>query len=293
MTLVPDDPAQATSDHGWDFVDQAEFLKPIVARLKKGGFRVSLFADADPAGVAAARDTGADRIELLHRPLWCLPFRSRQRRRGNWKSSARPPKRRLPLGLRSMPGTISSSTTCRHLLRRIPALAEVSIGHGLTADALEYGMAGNGQALPQGLRMVDGASVLAWLEYELSQDGCCFCDAASVEPRGFTESRSWPIPALAKSDTGGHAVQKDGHSQDIRILMIGALGVVYRRHRHEPDLRLSRSAGRVGGRPGRIARGHSRRALADRLGADDHRHHQICHLRAPGATTGARAARCR
>ena len=27
------------------------------------------------------------------------------------------------------------------LARRIPALAEVSIGHGLTADALEYGMA--------------------------------------------------------------------------------------------------------------------------------------------------------
>ena len=28
------------------------------------------------------------------------------------------------------------------LVKRIPALAEVSIGHGLTADALEYGMAG-------------------------------------------------------------------------------------------------------------------------------------------------------
>ncbi|MDI6835108.1 MAG: pyridoxine 5'-phosphate synthase, partial [Rhizobiaceae bacterium] len=27
------------------------------------------------------------------------------------------------------------------LARRIPQLAEVSIGHGLTADALEYGMA--------------------------------------------------------------------------------------------------------------------------------------------------------
>ena len=27
------------------------------------------------------------------------------------------------------------------LIRRIPYLAEVSIGHGLTADALEFGMA--------------------------------------------------------------------------------------------------------------------------------------------------------
>ena len=64
VTLVPDDPAQATSDHGWDFARQADHLTPIVRRLKKGGFRVSLFADPDPAGMTAARDTGADRVEL-------------------------------------------------------------------------------------------------------------------------------------------------------------------------------------------------------------------------------------
>lgn len=68
VTLVPDDPAQATSDHGWDFVGQADFLTPIVKRLKKGGFRVSLFSDPDPEGVSAARETGADRIELYTGP---------------------------------------------------------------------------------------------------------------------------------------------------------------------------------------------------------------------------------
>ena len=68
VTLVPDDPAQATSDHGWDFVRQADRSDPIVRRLKKGGLRVSLFADPDPAGMTAARDTGADRIELYTGP---------------------------------------------------------------------------------------------------------------------------------------------------------------------------------------------------------------------------------
>src|SRR5262245_20675170 len=38
VTLVPDDPLQATSDHGWDFVRQADFLKPIVLGFKKKGF---------------------------------------------------------------------------------------------------------------------------------------------------------------------------------------------------------------------------------------------------------------
>ena len=49
------------------------YLTPIVRRLKKGGFRVSLFADPDPAGMNAARDTGADRIELYTGPYGCLP----------------------------------------------------------------------------------------------------------------------------------------------------------------------------------------------------------------------------
>src|SRR5262245_12527135 len=68
VTLVPDDPAQATSDHGWNFHSQAAFLTPIVKRLKKGGFRVSLFSDPEPAGMSTARDIGADRIELYTGP---------------------------------------------------------------------------------------------------------------------------------------------------------------------------------------------------------------------------------
>ena len=68
VTLVPDDPGQATSDHGWNFAADAAFLTPVVKRLKRGGFRVSLFADPDPDGVSAARDTGADRIELYTGP---------------------------------------------------------------------------------------------------------------------------------------------------------------------------------------------------------------------------------
>ena len=41
--------SQPTSDHGWDFRAQDNYLRPIVARLKRGGMRVSLFADPDPA----------------------------------------------------------------------------------------------------------------------------------------------------------------------------------------------------------------------------------------------------
>ncbi|MDP9149354.1 MAG: pyridoxine 5'-phosphate synthase, partial [Myxococcota bacterium] len=63
-TLVPDDVAQATSDHGWNLVESGEALRPVIARLRALGCRVSLFVDAAPAGLAAARDLGADRVEL-------------------------------------------------------------------------------------------------------------------------------------------------------------------------------------------------------------------------------------
>ena len=68
VTLVPDDPAQATSDHGWDFRSQHNMLAPVVDRLKQAGMRVSLFADADAEQVKWASETGCDRIELYTGP---------------------------------------------------------------------------------------------------------------------------------------------------------------------------------------------------------------------------------
>jgi pyridoxine 5-phosphate synthase len=140
VTLVPDDPAQATSDHGWDFVREADYLRPIVRRLKKGGFRVSLFANPDPAGMAAAQGTGADRIELYTGPYGACHDDSAKaakqlERLGKAADAA------LAAGLAVNAGHDLTVANLPALGRRIPQLAEVSIGHGLTADALEYGMA--------------------------------------------------------------------------------------------------------------------------------------------------------
>lgn len=141
VTLVPDDPSQATSDHGWDFAAQAGLLKPVVARLKKGGFRVSLFADADPSGVNAARDTGADRIELFTGPYGaCHDDPSGAAKQ--LEMLAKTADAAIAAGLAVNAGHDLVVDNLPQLMRSIPKLAEVSIGHGLTADALEHGMAG-------------------------------------------------------------------------------------------------------------------------------------------------------
>ncbi|MCR4267143.1 pyridoxine 5'-phosphate synthase [Nitratireductor sp. ZSWI3] len=140
VTLVPDDPSQATSDHGWDFNKQGAFLEPIVARLKKKGFRVSLFADPEPGQVAAAGALAADRIELYTGPYGGCHDESEKaaielEKLGKTADAA------AAVGLGVNAGHDLTVANLPPLVRRIPALAEVSIGHGLTADALEHGMA--------------------------------------------------------------------------------------------------------------------------------------------------------
>lgn len=139
VTLVPDDPAQATSDHGWDVAKDAALLKGVVARLKTSGFRVSLFLDADPALVAGAKATGADRIELYTGPY------------GHAADEATALDELAKLVATTEAATKADlSVNAGHdltldnlpsLIARAPAIAEVSIGHALTADALIHGMA--------------------------------------------------------------------------------------------------------------------------------------------------------
>jgi len=140
VTLVPDDPSQPTSDHGWDFVAEQDFLNGIVRRLKKGGMRVSLFSDPDPAGVAAARATGADRIELYTGPYGAA-YDAAGKAEKELELLGKAADAAAAAGLGVNAGHDLTVANLPALARRLPRLAEVSIGHGLTADALEYGMA--------------------------------------------------------------------------------------------------------------------------------------------------------
>ncbi len=139
VTLVPDDPTQPTSDHGWDFIAQGDFLAPIVERLKKGGFRVSLFANPDPTGIERAKAIGADRIELYTGP-YGGSYHSSTESRNELDLLEKTARIASGLGLDINAGHDLTVDNLVPLIERVPQIAEVSIGHGLTADALEYGM---------------------------------------------------------------------------------------------------------------------------------------------------------
>ena len=139
VTLVPDDPTQSTSDHGWDLVKHADFLRPIIARLKEQGARISLFVDPDPAAPAAAKSLGAHRIELYTGPYGGAHDDPR-REAAELAKLENAAAAAAEAGIAVNAGHDLTVANLPALVRKVPNLVEVSIGHGLTADALVYGM---------------------------------------------------------------------------------------------------------------------------------------------------------
>jgi pyridoxine 5-phosphate synthase len=136
VTLVPDDPNQLTSDHGWDVARQADFLIPVIQQFKENGIRVSLFMDPD-GDMAHARHVGADRIELYTESFAkAVEAGLAEPTLSIFVEGA---KSALEQGLDINAGHDLTLNNLALFCENIPGLLEVSIGHGLVIDALRMG----------------------------------------------------------------------------------------------------------------------------------------------------------
>ena len=150
VTFVPDSEGQFTSDHGWNFPQDAERLRPLVAECRALGVRVSLFMDPLPEQMAAARALGADRVELYTEPYaaaWGTPAQAQQLQR---YAAAAQAAQAAGLGLNA--GHDLNRDNLPAFVRAVSGLQEVSIGHALIADALELGYAATVRAYLESLR---------------------------------------------------------------------------------------------------------------------------------------------
>ena len=137
VTFVPDSQGQFTSDHGWRFPADAAVLKDLVAEAKDLGARVSLFMDADPAAMAAARAVGADRVELYTEPYAQAHGQASQDQVLAQFKVAALAAQAAGLGINA--GHDLNLFNLRDFVQTVPGVREVSIGHALMADALEMG----------------------------------------------------------------------------------------------------------------------------------------------------------
>lgn len=149
-TLVPDAEGQATSDHGWDLTRDATRLKPVIAELHAMDIRVSLFMDPNPAAMAAARNLGADRIEL-YTESYARAFGSANEK-AVLQQFAETAKAAQAVGLGVNAGHDLNEANLPTFLRAVPQVLEVSIGHALMAEALEAGLAATVRAYLAAIR---------------------------------------------------------------------------------------------------------------------------------------------
>ena len=137
VTLVPDAHDAITSNAGWDTITHKDFLAEVVAELKKGGIRVSIFVGTEVEMIEGAAIVGADRIELYTEPYaTAFPF--------NPDQAIAPfiiaAKKAADLQLGVNAGHDLSLENLKFFNRSIPNLLEVSIGHALISDALYMGL---------------------------------------------------------------------------------------------------------------------------------------------------------
>ena len=140
VTLVPDGPGVLTSEEGWKLDNRdAPLVNPAVAALKRVGCRVILFVDPDPDVVERVPGTGADGIEI-YTGNYAAACRAGDAAAA-LQACAATAARATALGLVVNAGHDLNLDNLPALVAAMPSLAEASIGHELTADALVIGFA--------------------------------------------------------------------------------------------------------------------------------------------------------
>ncbi len=138
VTLVPDATNQLTSNHGWDTIQHQAYLQQTIAPFKEAGIRVSIFVDPKIEMIEAAQTTGTDRVEL-YTESYAHAFSKGNKEIGVAPFVAAAKKAHaLRLGINA--GHDLDLNNLQYFVQQVPHLLEVSIGHALICDALEYGL---------------------------------------------------------------------------------------------------------------------------------------------------------
>jgi pyridoxine 5-phosphate synthase len=137
VTLVPDESGQLTSDHGWDTIKEKDFLCEMVQLFSNNHIRTSLFINPDEKHVQGAKEIGSDRIELYTESYASSNVLGFEKAIEPFVKAAC---KANDLGIEINAGHDLNLDNLKFFATNIPNLKEVSIGHALIADALNYGM---------------------------------------------------------------------------------------------------------------------------------------------------------
>lgn len=136
VCLVPENRQEITTEGGLDAAGTAKALAPAIQRLHAAGIRVSLFIEPSPDHIRAARDLGADAVEL-HTGAFAnaegAPADRELERIVNSAVFA------ADQGLQVNAGHGINYKNIAQI-RTVPRLSELNIGHSIIARAISVGL---------------------------------------------------------------------------------------------------------------------------------------------------------
>ncbi len=133
--IVPERREERTTEGGLDVAGNVATLKPLVGRLVEAGIRVSMFVEADPRQLDAARAVGAPVVEL-HTGAYCdAEGAGRDREFARIIAAAGHAE---AIGLECHAGHGLSYDTVKPVAA-IATIAELNIGHFLVGEAIFIG----------------------------------------------------------------------------------------------------------------------------------------------------------
>jgi pyridoxine 5-phosphate synthase len=150
VCLVPENRLEITTEGGLDCVNQRAALAPTIGRLQSAGIRVSLFIEPAPDQIETARALGAEMIEL-HTGAFANAEGEAQR--GELRRLKSAAEFAASMGLQVNAGHGLNYKNIA-LIREIPGLAELNIGHSIVSRAVLVGIE---QAVREMLAAMNGA----------------------------------------------------------------------------------------------------------------------------------------
>ena len=139
VTLVPDPPDALTSSFGWDCEKNKDFLMEVIKRLKDNNIRVSIFINPSTKTLSNLENIKPDRVELytydyaknyqIDKILAVAPY----------NEVTKYLEKEFP-NIELNAGHDLNLDNLDFILKNIPRIKEVSIGHALVCDAIDFGL---------------------------------------------------------------------------------------------------------------------------------------------------------
>ncbi len=139
VTLVPDPPEALTSSFGWDCKENKNFLTEVINKFRDNNIRVSIFINPSSKTLSNLETIKPDRVELYTYDYAKNYMQNKNLAIKNYLEVTDYLKREFPNILLNA-GHDLNLNNLDYILQNIPDIKEVSIGHALVCDSVDFGL---------------------------------------------------------------------------------------------------------------------------------------------------------